>query len=49
MTKEIFREDAYAPSCDAKVLGCVENGVVLDQTVFYPEGGGQPGDIAKHL
>lgn len=44
MTEELFRADAYARSCEATVLGVDEHGVQLDRTVFYPLGGGQPGD-----
>lgn len=44
MTEELFREDAYLESCEAAVVDCGEGGVVLDRTVFYPLGGGQPGD-----
>ncbi len=44
MTEEIFRDDAYAKSCKATVTGVSEYGIELDQTVFYPAGGGQPGD-----
>lgn len=40
----IFRHDAYARSCTATVIGVDERGVRLDRTVFYPTGGGQPGD-----
>ena len=44
MTKELFREDSYLKSCTACVVGQTGQGVELDQTVFYPTGGGQPGD-----
>jgi len=44
MTDELFREDASLTDCEATVLGCTEQGVVLDRTVFYPMGGGQAGD-----
>lgn len=40
----IFREDAYARTCTATVTGVDERGIRLDRTVFYPTGGGQPGD-----
>lgn len=44
MTEELFRADAYARSCEAVVLAVGEAGIALDRTVFYPMGGGQPGD-----
>jgi misacylated tRNA(Ala) deacylase len=40
-----FRDDAYLRSCSATVTSVDERGVRLDNTVFYPTGGGQPGDI----
>jgi misacylated tRNA(Ala) deacylase len=40
----LFREDAYLRSCPARVTAVSERGIELDRTVFYPMGGGQPGD-----
>lgn len=45
MTQVLFRDDAYAQECAATVTAINDRGgVVLDRTVFYPIGGGQPGD-----
>jgi len=44
LTKELFREDSYLRECDAVVVATDAAAVILDQTVFYPLGGGQPGD-----
>lgn len=43
-TQALFREDAYLTHCTATVVAVGEDGVRLDQTVFYPLGGGQAGD-----
>jgi misacylated tRNA(Ala) deacylase len=40
----LFRDDAYLRSCPATVTQADEDGIRLDRTVFYPTGGGQPGD-----
>jgi len=48
LTKALFLEDSYLRECDATVVS-VKDGkyVVLDQTIFYPRGGGQPWDTGK--
>lgn len=49
MTEKLYYQDAYATKFTAKVLECTEDKqgykVVLDRTLFYPEGGGQPADM----
>lgn len=45
MTLPLFRQDAYLRQCDGVVVGHTPEGaIVVDQSVFYPTGGGQPGD-----
>ena len=47
MTQDLFRQDAYLTTCSARVTAITEQGIVLDQTVFYPLGGGQAGDAGS--
>ncbi|MDZ4134216.1 MAG: alanyl-tRNA editing protein, partial [Paracoccaceae bacterium] len=45
MTDLLFRADPYLTEAEARVLAHTpEGGIVLDRTLFYPTGGGQPGD-----
>jgi misacylated tRNA(Ala) deacylase len=45
--EELFRQDSYLTQCVAKVTGADADGIRLDRTVFYPTGGGQPGDVGR--
>ena len=47
MTDELFRKDSYLRDCDAEVVAVTDRAVVVDRTVFYPLGGGQPGDTGS--
>jgi len=43
----LYRDDPYRQTCTATVRAASEEGVLLDHTVFYPTGGGQPGDTGR--
>lgn len=49
MAEKLFYADAHLRKFTARVLSCEESGrlfaVTLDRTAFFPEGGGQSGDI----
>jgi misacylated tRNA(Ala) deacylase len=44
MTQALFRDDSRLTECAARVVAVDNGGVILDRTVFYPQGGGQAGD-----
>ena len=44
MSNNLAYSDAYAATTSAHVLGADDGAVLLDITVFYPGGGGQPAD-----
>jgi misacylated tRNA(Ala) deacylase len=44
MTDKLYATDVYLDACDARVVAVTTLGVVLDRTVAYARGGGQPGD-----
>jgi misacylated tRNA(Ala) deacylase len=45
MTEELASTDAYLRSAEGMVTEWLDDGFVLDRTVFYARGGGQPGDV----
>ena len=47
MVEELFRQDAYVKEAEATVTALEERGVRLDRSIFYPTGGGQPGDTGS--
>lgn len=50
MTNALFTEDAYLKECTATVVAINDRGgISLNQTIFYPTGGGQPGDTGAMI
>lgn len=48
MTTPLFSDDPYLTTCEAVVVAVNDRGgIILDQTIFYPTGGGQPGDKGR--
>jgi misacylated tRNA(Ala) deacylase len=46
-TEPLYRDDPYLTAAEAVVLASGPEGVVLDRSIFYPSGGGQPGDAGR--
>jgi misacylated tRNA(Ala) deacylase len=44
MTQLLFQTDSYLKELPASVIAIEEGALILDQTIFYPGGGGQPAD-----
>lgn len=51
MTELLYLKDAYIRECSANIIEIITNGgrcfVILDRTIFYPQGGGQVYDLGK--
>ena len=44
MTEKVFYQDSYQKTHQSEVVSVLDDGIVLASTIFYPLGGGQPGD-----
>ena len=44
MTEKLYLSDSYLQEFDTEITSISENSVTFNQTIFYPESGGQPGD-----
>lgn len=48
MTQPLYRSEPYSRECRTKVTGMTESGgLIVERSVFYPAGGGQPGDSGR--
>ncbi|RPE71339.1 Ala-tRNA(Pro) hydrolase [Pacificibacter maritimus] len=48
MTQALFRDDAYTQDANGVITAHTpEGGLILDASIFYPTGGGQPGDSGR--
>ena len=47
MTEQIYNSDAYIKELDSKIIEVNEDHIVLDKTIFFPGGGGQPNDLGS--
>ena len=45
MTELLYQTDSYLKECQATVTAQQDGAVILDKTIFYPGGGGQPADL----
>ena len=45
MTEKVFYQDSYQKALTSEVVEVLEDGLLLAATIFYPLGGGQPGDL----
>ncbi len=50
MSQDLYLEDSYLKECDAVITSIKDDKfIVLNRTIFYPKGGGQPHDTGKIL
>ncbi|XWN29045.1 MAG: alanyl-tRNA editing protein [Devosia sp.] len=47
MTTPLFRDDAYLSTADATIMAADPQSVIVDRSLFYAAGGGQPGDTGR--